>query len=193
MWFFTSRASIAKIQKLEERALRFVHKDSTSDNETLLSKGVLILLAYRHWTMAVEIYKILSGMGSTYLSPLFSKSITPYNLRVQNKFQPLKRPTTFGIKSLAYYGMHFWNILPHDAKGARTMMTSSNRSILPRYWPFVRETHRLPLNSPHKGQWRGALMLSLICALYKRLSKQWWGWWFETPLRSFWLFCFKQF
>ena len=33
----------------------------------------------------------------------------------------------------------------------------------PRYWPFVREIHRLPVNSPHKGQWRGALMFSLIC------------------------------
>ena len=27
----------------------------------------------------------------------------------------------------------------------------------PRYWPF-------PVNSPHKAQWRGALMLSFICA-----------------------------
>ena len=34
----------------------------------------------------------------------------------------------------------------------------------PRYWPFVRGIHRSPLNSPHKGQWRGALMFSLICA-----------------------------
>ena len=33
----------------------------------------------------------------------------------------------------------------------------------PRYWPFVREIHRSPVNSPHKGQWRGALMFSLIC------------------------------
>ena len=33
----------------------------------------------------------------------------------------------------------------------------------PRYWPFVRGPHRSPVNSPHKGQWRGALMLSLIC------------------------------
>ena len=33
----------------------------------------------------------------------------------------------------------------------------------PRYWPFVRGIHRYPVNSPHKGQWRGALMLSLIC------------------------------
>ena len=33
-----------------------------------------------------------------------------------------------------------------------------------RSWPFVRGIHRSPVNSPHKGQWRGALILSLICA-----------------------------
>ena len=34
----------------------------------------------------------------------------------------------------------------------------------PRYCPFVRGIHRSPVNSPHKGQWRGALMFSLIWA-----------------------------
>ena len=34
----------------------------------------------------------------------------------------------------------------------------------PRYWPFVLEIHRSTMNSPHKGQWRGALMFSVICA-----------------------------
>ena len=34
----------------------------------------------------------------------------------------------------------------------------------PRYWPFVRGIHRSPVNSPHKGQWRGAFMFTLICA-----------------------------
>ena len=33
----------------------------------------------------------------------------------------------------------------------------------PRNWPFVRGIHRSPVNSTHKGQWRGALMFSLIC------------------------------
>ena len=33
----------------------------------------------------------------------------------------------------------------------------------PRYWPFVRGIHRSPVNSPHKGQWRGTLMFSMIC------------------------------
>ena len=36
--------------------------------------------------------------------------------------------------------------------------------IFSRYWPFVRGIHRSSVNSPHKGQWRGALMFSLICA-----------------------------
>ena len=38
------------------------------------------------------------------------------------------------------------------------------RKHFPRNWPFVREIHRSPVNCPHKGQWRGALMFSLIYA-----------------------------
>ena len=56
----------------------------------------------------------------------------------------------------------------------------------PRNWPFVRGIHRSPLNSQHKGQWRGALMISFICVWIEWLSKQSWGWWFETLSRSLW-------
>ena len=59
----------------------------------------------------------------------------------------------------------------------------------PRYWPFVREIHRSPVNSPHKGQWRGALMFSLICAWINGRVKKSWGWWFETQSRSLWRKC----
>ena len=38
-----------------------------------------------------------------------------------------------------------------------------------RYWPFVRGIHRPPVNSPHKCQWRGALVFSFI---YTRIN----GW-----------------
>ena len=33
----------------------------------------------------------------------------------------------------------------------------------PCYWPFVWGIYRSRANSPHKGQWCGALMVSLIC------------------------------
>ena len=39
----------------------------------------------------------------------------------------------------------------------------------PRYLPFVRGIHRSSVNSPHKGQWRGALMC-LVFSIYKYFS-----------------------
>ena len=39
-----------------------------------------------------------------------------------------------------------------------------------RYWPFVRGIHRSSVNSPPKGQWRAALMFSLICACTNGLA-----------------------
>ena len=38
-----------------------------------------------------------------------------------------------------------------------------NWKHFPRYWPFLRGIHRWPVNTPQKGQWRGALMFPLIC------------------------------
>ena len=39
----------------------------------------------------------------------------------------------------------------------------TKRKYFPRYWPFARGIHQSPVSSPHKGQWRGTLMFSLIC------------------------------
>ena len=36
--------------------------------------------------------------------------------------------------------------------------------IFPCHWPFVRGIHQPTMDSPHKSQWCGALMFSLICA-----------------------------
>ena len=43
----------------------------------------------------------------------------------------------------------------------------------PCYWPFVQGIQQSPVNSPHKGQWRGALMFSLICAWIKGWVNKW--------------------
>ena len=59
----------------------------------------------------------------------------------------------------------------------------------PRYWPFVRGIHRSPVNSPHEGQWRGALMFFFYLRLNKQLSKQSWGWLFEALSRPSWRHC----
>ena len=59
----------------------------------------------------------------------------------------------------------------------------------PRYWPFVRGIHRSQVNSPHKGQWRWALMFFFYLRMNKRLSKQSRRRWFATPSRPLWHHC----
>ena len=62
-----------------------------------------------------------------------------------------------------------WNIYRTSSKCHWSIIAHKHDDVIkwkhfPRYWPFVREIHRSPVNFPHKGQWRGALMFTLICA-----------------------------
>ena len=58
------------------------------------------------------------------------------------------------------------------------LMTSSNGNIFRVTGHLCGEItgHRW---IPRTSQWDRALKFSLICPIIKRLSKQWWGWWFE--------------
>ena len=52
----------------------------------------------------------------------------------------------------------------------------------PPHWPFVRGHRWFPLTKASGAQpW-----CFFDLRLNKRLSKQSWGWWFDTPLRSLW-------
>ena len=80
------------------------------------------------------------------------------------KKQFIKTPSDhFGVCIFGYCGETYY-----DANNVLHMTYKHDDVIkwkyFPRYWPFVRGIHRSPVNSPHKGQWLGALMFSLICA-----------------------------
>ena len=47
----------------------------------------------------------------------------------------------------------------------------------------------VPVNSPHKDQWHGALMFSLISAWINGWVNQSRGWWFETKSCPLWRHC----
>ena len=59
------------------------------------------------------------------------------------------------VGDLRTYAFYAYEEYPHD--------DVIKCKHFPRYWPFVRGIHRSPVNSPHKGQWRAALIFSLIC------------------------------
>ena len=70
------------------------------------------------------------------------------------------------LAALAIYNnCWLWHVQPnnpHAWLSSLQFVTRSTWKHFPRYWPFVRGIHQSPVNSPHKGQWRGALMFSLI-------------------------------
>ena len=62
----------------------------------------------------------------------------------------------------------------------------------PRYWPLCGEFtgHRwILLTQRPVARSFGVFFDSLICAGKKRLSKETWGWWFDTPSSSLWRHC----
>ena len=76
------------------------------------------------------------------------------------------------------FELHFLTPKTLELTGLRGI----NLTILNTWWLHQMETFSTLLafcegNSPVTG----CLMFSLICALKKQLSKQSWGWWFETP------------
>ena len=56
-----------------------------------------------------------------------------------------------------------WVRIFHAATSSHVHADVIKWNHFPRYWPFVRGVHRSPVNTPHKGQWRRAVMFSLIC------------------------------
>ena len=61
-------------------------------------------------------------------------------------------------------GRKWWKGVPCAGKYGNSHDDVIKWKHFPRYWPFVRGIHLSPVNSPHKGQWRRALMFTLICA-----------------------------
>ena len=85
-------------------------------------------------------------------------------------FHTISLPTLIFFLSFDYKRIEF----SHVERMATIMLRNNlfviihddviRRKYFTRKWSFLRRIHRSAVNSPHKGQWRGALMFSLICA-----------------------------
>ena len=115
-WHFCSKTNTNKIEKIQERALRFVYDDFNSSYTELLTKANLPTLETRRIrTMAIETFKILNGLAPSVLSDLLIKRENKYNFRYSNILQiPQVRTSTQGKKSFRYAAPVLWNSLPDD-------------------------------------------------------------------------------
>ena len=72
VWHFCGRGNILKMEKINERALRFVFNDFNATYDDLLKKAnTRSLQASRNCTMATEIFKCFNDLSPAYIKDLF--------------------------------------------------------------------------------------------------------------------------
>ena len=90
-WIFCGKRNSNKLEKLQERALRFVYRDTTSTYEEILKRGHFLPLSiYRLKFLAIEVYKCINNSNPTYLSDLFVHKNVDYELRDSHKLEQPK-------------------------------------------------------------------------------------------------------
>ena len=83
--YFTSAKQVNKIEKVQERALRFISNDYLSDYESLLEKLKFRSMQIRRIrSLCAEIFKSLNDLNAPYMKELFIRNESTYNLRSYN-------------------------------------------------------------------------------------------------------------
>ena len=137
------------------------------------------MLAPSQWKTSLHSNAVSHWLGANLESTL--QYIWQAIFHQKSKYQPDKSISTFSSYYRSAIGKTLLNVLNvlnwHPVIWSIYCKPLENRHPLkicwhddvikwkhfPRYWPFVRRIHRSTVNSLHKGQWRGAMMFSLIC------------------------------
>ena len=99
VWMHCGMGNVNKLEKINERALRFVNNDFESGYEDQLEKADKNrLLTQRIINMGIEVYKAKVGISPMYVQEMFVDECTAYNLRATNTIiQPPYKTRTYGV------------------------------------------------------------------------------------------------
>ena len=128
VWHFCSATNQAKMEKIQNRALKFVFSSNTRNQgsssktpetyECLLAKAKLsTLTTYRLRALALQVFKSINKLGPSYLHDLFHPKIHKQSLRSNISVSiPTVRSAKYGRNSLRFLGAKLWNELPNSFK-----------------------------------------------------------------------------
>ena len=105
------------MEKIQERALRFIYDDYNSSYENLLEKSKLPSLKIRRLkTIAVETLKIIHKNSPSYLHDLINIKLQNHNFRSQETAVLPRVSTRYGLKSFRCNAVQIWNELPNHCR-----------------------------------------------------------------------------
>ena len=122
-WHFCGNRLTEKLEKLNERALRFVYQDKNSPYETLIVKNGYSTLANQRLAKILSTVFRAIGNGNvpSSISELLTARISNYNLRGDAILKlPKVNSTKYGIKSWRYQAARLWNAIPNNLRNIDT-------------------------------------------------------------------------
>ena len=102
MWYFLSAKALQKIEKIQERALRFLFNDHcTSYSDLLLKSELCIMHVSRLRVLCIEVFKTLKNIKPSFMHDIFKIKSSIFSQRNPNDLQHYRpNQVTFGSNSL---------------------------------------------------------------------------------------------
>ena len=121
-WHFCSVSSTNKLEKVQERALRFINNDySSSINDLLKPTNTQPLHVRRLKQMACEVFKIVNKLSPEYINDLVNIKPSTYNFRAERLAEvPRVNTTRYGLRSFRSEAARVWNSFPNELRVAES-------------------------------------------------------------------------
>ena len=118
VWHFCGKNNNAKLEKIQERALRIVCDDRHAEYLDLIKRvDTTTMLQSRLNCILLEVFKSLKHLSPTYIQKMFSPKESCYSLRDSSILtQPKRNTTNYGLRTFSYLGSKMWNDLPSELK-----------------------------------------------------------------------------
>ena len=112
VWHNCGNGDMHKIEKMQERVIRFIHNDyQTNYMDLIESKGESTMYAKRIRIIAQEVYKSLHGLSPSYIAELLTNR-TFKSRRPLDIYTPTVNQVTYGYRSYRFEAPRVWNSLP---------------------------------------------------------------------------------
>ena len=117
VWNFCKSSDGRKIERIQERALRAVFKTTTETYEELLKRAKLPTRHNRRLQdIAILMYKVNNDLVPSYISEIFTRKGTRYNLRNSDFEIPRFNTIRYGKHTLRYQGPYIWSKLENGMR-----------------------------------------------------------------------------